>query len=177
MLFLLRAQTPKRGSNCQTYTAAETRCSDSCVSETGLHETTRWIGWAEQVGGEALGRFGHESEMLWLWTCVVVTPDFLVSPSRISITPPLSLFCDHFFCDTESKWPCICPLFIWFVYSSYSLLSHGLAPQWQYFFWLTERKLNLRLVLSGGHGQSHGHRQVVGNTGQLSDETELLQIL
>lgn len=37
--------------------------------------------------------------------------------------------------------------------------------------------VNLRLLFTGGYSQPHGHGQVVGNAGQLSDETVLLDVL
>lgn len=37
--------------------------------------------------------------------------------------------------------------------------------------------VNLRLLFPGGNSQSHGHRQVVGEAGQLGDEAEVLDIL
>lgn len=37
--------------------------------------------------------------------------------------------------------------------------------------------INLRLLFSSGHSQSHGHRQVVGDASQLGNETELLHFL
>lgn len=37
--------------------------------------------------------------------------------------------------------------------------------------------VDLRLLFAGGNSQSHGHGQVVGDAGQLGDETELLDFL
>lgn len=37
--------------------------------------------------------------------------------------------------------------------------------------------MSLRLLFPSGNSQAHGHRQVVGEAGQLGDEAELLDFL
>lgn len=57
-----------------------------------------------------------------------------------------------------------------------SPLAGRLTPPWQYL--LSEvHVVNLRLLFPCGNSQTHGHRQVVGEAGQLGDEAELLDFL
>lgn len=39
------------------------------------------------------------------------------------------------------------------------------------------QSVNLRLLFTSGNSQSHGHREMVGDSGQLGDETVLLKVL
>lgn len=111
--FLLRAQTPNEDPTVPEGRVLKKSDLHSCWNKTQWQSCVKlsymkWLsGLVERSRcGKNVGKFGHESEMLWVCMCVVTQgvehlPVDLVSPSRIFITPPLSVApCNHFFCDT-----------------------------------------------------------------------------
>lgn len=131
--FLLRAQTPNEDPTVPEGRVLKKSDLHSRWNKTQWQSCVKlsymkWLsGLVEQSRcGRNVGRFGQESEMLWVCTCVVTQgvehlPDDLVSPSRISITPLLLLLAI-----TSSVTLCISPSFIWFDLFIFSLLFPGL---------------------------------------------------